>query len=348
MSDAGFDASLTASALLENRIALGSIALMAYEYVITLHQEVRFIWMRKKTPATWLFFVIRYYGLLSLLVLQAISFAPFSDTGCTRYVTAEAAFQYAQYIFWAVFSALRALALSNMNWPLGGIVFLLSCGPFAVNIWVLGGLGVYGFNVPKVGCVGSSDETIHEAIIGVAVSRSCNIASDFLVILVTWRSAAKGQWLHAVNGHRPSLMRVMMLNGTIYFLALLIVNSLHLILTLLSIDAGVDPASSVTLFSDPLTAILICRFLLDLHAANARAAWEDSDDTRLAGVNLSQVGSIRFASLAAHSMAGAVATESEDSTLDTEMEYEKGDPGDVPLKDISPAAEVSHEQSTTT
>ncbi|KAL7280274.1 hypothetical protein ACG7TL_005187 [Trametes sanguinea] len=214
---------------------------------------IRFIWMRKKTPATWLFFVIRYYGLLSLLVLQAISFAPFSDT----------------------------VPVSPLTVAKAEIWFQ----------WVLGGLGVYGFNVPKVGCVGSSDETIHEAII------TC---------------------VHTFD------------------------------LNLFQIDAGVDPASSVTLFSDPLTAILICRFLLDLHAANARSAWEDSDDTRLAGVNLSQVGSIRFASLAAHSMAGAVATEPEDSTLDTEMEYEKGDPGDVPLKDISPAAEVSHEQSTTT
>lgn len=51
----------------------------AYEYVITLDQEVSLFWMRRKTGATWLFLLIRYMALLSLCLLNAATYAPMSD-----------------------------------------------------------------------------------------------------------------------------------------------------------------------------------------------------------------------------------------------------------------------------
>lgn len=51
----------------------------AYEYVITFDQEVSLFWTRKKTGATWLFFLIRYLALLGICLLNAATLAPMSD-----------------------------------------------------------------------------------------------------------------------------------------------------------------------------------------------------------------------------------------------------------------------------
>ncbi|KAI9067365.1 hypothetical protein FKP32DRAFT_1601222 [Trametes sanguinea] len=268
--------SLISSAVLEARIGLGSVALPAYDYLLTLDEEVRLIWLRKKTGASWLFLVIRYHALVAMVFLQAISAMPMSDNACSTFVKAQAAVQFAQYLTWAAFSALRALALSGMNWLAAAIVFVLACGPFAVNVWQITAVGVVGFNIPEVGCIGSSNITAAEAkilfdILGTAVSRSCIIAADLMVIIISWWFAAKDWTIRDIRSPTMSLTRVMVLNGTTYFLALTLLNILHLTLTLLSLVGVADQISPVTIFVDPLTAILICRFLLDLHAANSRS-----------------------------------------------------------------------------
>ncbi|KAI1781597.1 hypothetical protein LXA43DRAFT_671316 [Ganoderma leucocontextum] len=62
---------------------------------------------------------------------------------------------------------------------------------------------------------------------------------------------------------------VLLRDGLIYFLSLLMLNSLHLILTMLS-DSNIpslQDASFVSLFAEPLTTILVSRFLLHLQSA---------------------------------------------------------------------------------
>ncbi|KAI8993928.1 hypothetical protein BD414DRAFT_411494, partial [Trametes punicea] len=290
-------------------------ALLAYEYLLALDQEIRLIWMRKKTAATLLFLLIRYWALITMVFLQAISAMPMSDNvrvsprvicRCSRYVKVQAGLQYAQYFTWATFSGLRALALSGMNWPLSLVVFVLACAPFAVNMWQLGAIGVVGSNIPLVGCIGGSNITLSEAKIATAVSRSGTIAADILLVAISWRYAAQDWTFRDARTPTMSLTRVMVLNGH----ALSILNALHLTLTLLSLVGVADDISPVTIFTDPLTAILICRFLLDLHSANVKTTGQDTDEWHLR----LDAGTLQFASII-DSMAGAVSSGPESNTL---------------------------------
>ncbi|OSD05133.1 hypothetical protein PYCCODRAFT_1291817 [Trametes coccinea BRFM310] len=90
---------------------------------------------------------------------------------CSMYVKAQTALQVAQYIVWAAFSGLRALALSGMNWTLASIVFLLACAPFAVNLWVISGIGTFAYNLPLAGCLVGTNETASQAKIGARLLR---------------------------------------------------------------------------------------------------------------------------------------------------------------------------------
>ncbi|KAI0326280.1 hypothetical protein GY45DRAFT_126648 [Cubamyces sp. BRFM 1775] len=107
---------------------------------------------------------------------------------------------------------------------------------------------------------------------------------------MSWRSGG-------MPGGKPSLVRAMVIHGTMYFVTLLILNVLHLACTLASeLIAAEQEASLVELFTDPLTIIITCRFLLALQSANME----------LTGEQTNECDSLRFASLVLGSMGGVV------------------------------------------
>ncbi|KAI0331612.1 hypothetical protein GY45DRAFT_1369779 [Cubamyces sp. BRFM 1775] len=221
------------------------------------------------------------------------------------------------YLPIGIFAALRALALSRMNWKVAVLVFILASGPFAVNLWIYIGAGIYGLEIPVVGCATASNETAHEARIGEPATR---VPSDILVLATTWWYATNGgaTWrTRGTPGCRSSLMKAMILHGTTYFLALLTLNSLHLTLTMLSVDITAQQAVSlVPLFTDPLTVIIICRFLLGLQCANVKITGQETADSQLGRAG-EYGGSLHFASLAiVNSMGGAVDVGHSESSMD--------------------------------
>ncbi|KAI9067899.1 hypothetical protein FKP32DRAFT_1600818 [Trametes sanguinea] len=168
--------------------------MFAYEYVLTIDQEVRLIWMRKKTGASVLFLLIRYHALAVQVFMNAASYAAVSnehlsevadrDIGqiCSVYIKVQSGVDCAQFLTWAVFSSLRVLAVSDWNWLLASLVFILSSTPFVINVvryifsiitaklsnrsddfkWSMS-FGVVGHNLPIVGCVGSMSMPLRDA-----------------------------------------------------------------------------------------------------------------------------------------------------------------------------------------
>ncbi|KAI0662104.1 hypothetical protein C8Q70DRAFT_1051593 [Cubamyces menziesii] len=144
-----------ATITLDNRIGIAAVVLLIYEHVITFGPEVQYVWARKKTGASLLFISIRYTAFLSLALLEALSYLPDMPK---------------EYILWAAFSALRALALSEMNWTLASAVFIIACGPTVINLWDVFGVGIVGQNIPMFGCVSLAQPTASQAQMGMAPS----------------------------------------------------------------------------------------------------------------------------------------------------------------------------------
>ncbi|KAH9847861.1 hypothetical protein C2E23DRAFT_942275, partial [Lenzites betulinus] len=241
-------------------------ALLGYEYVITFDQEVALFWKPKITGATILFLGTRYTALLSNNFLLTATFARMSD-------------QYAsnsfQYVFWAAFSGLRVLALSGMNRPLSAVVFILALAPFAVNTWPLALQRISGGNDPILGCEGIENNGYlvrhsFDIFSSVILSRGCLIIADMLAVVVTWASWRKTRGVSSavLRTSVPTLSNVLIYNGQSSSHLVVVCNVLHLTLTLISIATPYEETSVVTSLTDPLTTILVCRFLLDLQRAN--------------------------------------------------------------------------------
>ncbi|KAL1938198.1 hypothetical protein VTO73DRAFT_11842 [Trametes versicolor] len=318
----------------EDLLEMAAIALIAYEYIITFNQEIALFWKRKPTGATALFFGTRYIGLLTYSFLGAATYAPMSDkvssmfsnsSSCTRIVNAQAAVNIVQYVFWAAFSGLRTLALSKMNYYLAFAVFIFALGPFVINLHTIS-LGLVGTNIVPFGCGGGADLSQALAIMGVVVSRSCAIIADIIAITVTWRSTVNVRGV-LVGDRQSSVASTLFVNGTIYFLVFVTMNTLHLLLTLLSVVDALEPVSLVTVFTDPLTTVLTCRFLLALQSANQQAlgqgSAEDGEDDQRGGGSTLQFASRIIGSIAASIPVGHGASEPE---FDGDEESDGGDP----------------------
>ncbi|KAI0676170.1 hypothetical protein C8Q78DRAFT_373326 [Trametes maxima] len=208
-----------------------------------------------------------------------------------------------QYIPWGAFSALRVFALSQKNWVLSAIVFILSLGPVVVNL-VVYGYGLRGQNIAIYGCqeLNNATEPVEGEMLS-AVSRSSLILADTLVIAVTLTKAWNGSFLFDSKSRISSLATVLVYDGTRYYVVLLILNMLEVIMVHFSNTPILPGISYITQISEPLTSIFISRFLLDLQAANQ--ATRELNSQWSPGVSLSlgdNPGALVFASLPARSV----------------------------------------------
>ncbi|TFK86660.1 hypothetical protein K466DRAFT_663593 [Polyporus arcularius HHB13444] len=226
-------------------VYLASTSLILYDYLSTFDSEVDLFWFRKITGATALFFAARYTTLLYVL-LSLVNFSisrEISDEyfpSCDMLLKAYVVVQTCQYIPWAAFAGMRAYALSK-RWTIFLVILVLSLSPFAVNFVYFRSLAIP------------------------VLARSGLIIADLGLVLVTWRSVAFGP-LRTVFG-RQSFTSIMLWNGIIYAMVLLVLNIFVLSFSLASIF-GTEGASYLIDFSEPLTYILITRFLLQLQQAN--------------------------------------------------------------------------------
>ncbi|KAI0334642.1 hypothetical protein GY45DRAFT_1343340 [Cubamyces sp. BRFM 1775] len=225
------------------------LAFLTYEYLITFDREVALFWWRKPTGASVLFFTNRYLPLLINVLNLSISVRI-----CNDYVKALQTIEILQYLPWAAFSALRTFALSRGKWALAMLVFLLSAVPIGVNFSQYHWLVVY--NDPMLGCGKSSTVTLETA--------KRHVASNYC-----FADVPHGRGHHRSRRNldgKPSFARMLARDGT---RILLVLNTLHLTFTMLSITSdALSPVSYFTTFTEPITAVLVSRFLLNLQEVN--------------------------------------------------------------------------------
>ncbi|RDX51385.1 hypothetical protein OH76DRAFT_330686 [Lentinus brumalis] len=233
------------------------------------------------------------------------------------------------YCTWAAFAALRAFALSR-DWLLSTAIFVLSIGPVAINL-ARSGYGLSGVNFPRIGCVVANpalNETIKRVFTG--LSRGCLMSADVLLIYITW-SRLPTRFARGTNLEERSFAGVLRRDGTVYFIILLLMNSLHLTVTLLALQPVFEGTSYVTVFTEPITAILVSRFLLDLQSVELTSLGhiDASTDTGSMGVAEDHSLVFRFmGSLASTIEPGAHDTSSLDTALDdTELPIDLAEGG---------------------
>ncbi|KAI0739407.1 hypothetical protein C8Q80DRAFT_1198512 [Daedaleopsis nitida] len=235
-----------------------------------------------------------------------------------------AVLEYFLYIPFAIFSGTRTYALCR-SWPMSALIVILSLAPVGINYTAFAMFQTPASD-PIFGCGAIQTTTLSENIIFATVSRGSLIIADFLLALTTWRtlgrSSATGTF--SLNQRHTSFVGVFIWNGTIYFVVLFILNVLHLSFTVSAIGEAGNASSELIRFTDPLTAILVYHFIIDLQEANEHNVKIGSDDPELQGSVDSAQGSISFVNRAIGSLGSTILP----GTTDTNHDFEDSLPGD--------------------
>ncbi|RPD53982.1 hypothetical protein L227DRAFT_580888 [Lentinus tigrinus ALCF2SS1-6] len=256
-----------------NFCVIAIIALLTYEWVITLGREVDLFWRDKISIAQVLFLMNRYVP----IVYIAASFAggtATDDASCNASVLASIALVELQYVPWALFSSLRVYAICGRRWYLAAPVLLFAGFPIVLNLlhyhWEHGEL------VPVLGCQSVSTVPPRLSKIFTIVSRSSLIMADALVVVTTWATTYSS--VRRSGGHigAPTFSRLLLVDGTIYFVILTMLNTMHLTFTMLSIATSLSQVSYIISFTEPTTAILVSRFMFSLQEVKRRTEHQQS------------------------------------------------------------------------
>ncbi|KAI0794594.1 hypothetical protein C8Q74DRAFT_1406799 [Fomes fomentarius] len=252
-------------------VQLASSVVFIYDCLLTIGAEGSLFWRRKATGASILFlfnkYLVLFYTVYSIIFLVV----SLPDQSCTAVVKSTKIISIMQYLPWAAFSALRTFGLTR-SWIVSILVFLLSSVPIGVN------LAMFRFNIqgivdPTFGCNPTVDIPID------IEHKTCLIAADAIVILVTWLKLAR-------QGSKRKTFAYVLLyddrtcaNGAHFHTKRQVLvrpelappRNVHPIGAFSSIRSPLQGTSYVTAFTEPLTAILVSRFLIHLQYAEQKA-----------------------------------------------------------------------------
>ncbi|KAI0660893.1 hypothetical protein C8Q70DRAFT_1099302 [Cubamyces menziesii] len=254
---------------------MAAFALICYEYLITLDREVALIWGRKFTGATVLFVLNRYLALFKYPIYIA-DLIPISDKVrvqlCNITNILGKVLEILPYAVWTSFSTLRIYAICQQSWKIALLVALPASVPLATNIYLYS--QTFAANYPQpIGCVWLNTVPHHIYSSTVLIfTRSSVITADVLVLLITWWKTYDIRRLAAQTDVKVSLTSLIVRDGTIYFLVLLYMNTIHIVLSL------TGRFTFTITFEEPLTTILVSRFLLNLREVNEMRGAGDSTD----------------------------------------------------------------------
>ncbi|KAJ8473889.1 hypothetical protein ONZ51_g7565 [Trametes cubensis] len=256
-------------------------ALFIWDYLATFDSEVQYVWGQRLSAATILFIVNRYVNLL-ITILELIEQAPFQtpevsaittcvpmSTGvqtvdgssCPPVVRVLQSLLISATFIVAVFASLRVYAIWSRDWRPALLIFVLALVTPIANLY----MDITGTPIPAP-----------RPSVGLAVviaERVTTTAYDGLVLLFTLMKTARVRRAAMSLDTSPSLMALILRDGTLYFLLLVLMNIAQIV-----VAAKIPGNNFIAFFISPLTSILISRFLLNLRQV-ARSSDSDCDDT---------------------------------------------------------------------
>ncbi|KAI0723887.1 hypothetical protein C8T65DRAFT_627788 [Cerioporus squamosus] len=260
----------------ETSCYVAAVGLLLHETCITLDREVRHVWRRKLSAASWIYLLNRYLVLSLYLVNLAVSLgaSDASVQSCGVLIRASQVLSILPYIVWAAFSGLRVYAIVSPGWHVSILVVFLSLVP--VGTYIFRDIHETALRSPFSGkCTTSATYPFELDARLTAIGRACLILSDMLVLSVTWRKTygiVRLASKHSVNSSF-SVTTVLLRDGSAYFAIWTILNTIHIVGTY------VQAVEYITIFTDAVTSILVSRFILNLRDAASCTAHDQHLDS---------------------------------------------------------------------
>ncbi|TCD61334.1 hypothetical protein EIP91_008577 [Steccherinum ochraceum] len=271
---------------------LAALCLLAYDTLLTLSREVECIWSRKFS-VVWVVFVLQRWVLVLDGMLQNLpTTRPWAYACvflCTSSLVLGCIFTILGLIGTAAFSTLRIWAIwGHALAPTLAVALTCAVVP-AIAIFGASQLTTFSLMTPDgLKCFANVKYSLALAIrrsllmIAIAlrsldyVARSVTIASDALVLVLTWVKTAD-VWRESkrTKALKVTVSTLLLRDGTMYFGTLLIMNTASFFLDVFQKKAN---GSAFIFVLNAVGANLLARFLLDLRSVSVHQGGSGSRD----------------------------------------------------------------------
>ncbi|KAI0346633.1 hypothetical protein BDW22DRAFT_1352790 [Trametopsis cervina] len=163
------------------------ISLTFYHYIITLHEEFRFVWQQRFSGATIIYLANRYLVLCAAVLTCIITFLHTdSDKFCKAVTSLAAALLQAAQLTQGVFATLRLYAIREHSNVPAIIVLTLYSAAFVIRmVWIV--LAQVESYPSYMGCIVIHDNQYLRMAL---TSRLLLMTADLLVVICTWIKTA--------------------------------------------------------------------------------------------------------------------------------------------------------------
>jgi len=202
-----------------------------YDHFLTFPDEVKFIWQRKFTPVTILFFINRYIALGIFCVVIAGFFSPLIDSNVCEHFGAFYPFAgLAIYFCPSIIVGLRVYALYHKKLTLAIFLAGYLIVEFAVNLWVYGTPGEHPLVLPE-NVQGDSLDALHICTELTAESLGSVKSAIFLFMQAIYDSVIFGLIIFKTatslrERRHDSIHTILAAQGLIYFFVIFFANLL--------------------------------------------------------------------------------------------------------------------------
>ncbi|KAI0081443.1 hypothetical protein K474DRAFT_1656589 [Panus rudis PR-1116 ss-1] len=264
-------------------------ALLIYDTILNFAQEVRCIWMRKWSGATLIYTVIRYITVLGIIfqVLGELS-VPSNVQRCQVFHYGSIVLSILSLIAIPVFECLRVWAIGGQSWWLASVVLILGLLAPAVDIYgdSLPYMSVLISSGPLSGCW-SLQEAPSFPYFG-PVIRAVNICSDIIVLIVTVQKTVHMVRMGQNTSANTKFFSLLLYTGCIQFILLLSLNIVDILFDILAIRISGAPSSQVIIIIEGLSAIIICRLILNLRSVEFQDGTHNGTEATRSSIRFTQ------------------------------------------------------------
>ncbi|KAJ6564995.1 hypothetical protein DFH09DRAFT_1315242 [Mycena vulgaris] len=259
-------------------LRLLGISLMYWDHLITLDDEIRFLWKRARSASAYWFFAIRYTafaGNIPVTFFIFYSLAPrwsahFGDAFlfCSRTICRCHAYHIGHQVLLVgtqltvcIVMLLRIYALYGRNVRFLAWFLALSTPFLAVIVWVM-----IGISKPSLGVMLASPQRLPTLQIDLSAAWAGLFLYDSIIFgltvgktYATWRRAGSQEYMPIHN--------LIFRDGALYFAAMAMSNLLNIVTYYVSGKMLLQPilAGSLSTFASCLSVTMMSRLMLNLH-----------------------------------------------------------------------------------
>jgi len=265
------------------------LALLFYDYLLTLGREIEYIWAGQFSLPSMLFYIVRYSAIINTICMLAEMYpwSGLNEHSCSVYTAIDMLTTVLLLIGTALFAAMRVYALFARRLCILLMISTLGLVAPAISLYTFTHtVTVYSSN--------SCGFTVHIANAAyqrlMIIARASSIAAEALVLALTCTRVINTDRTGSWQTPKSPLKATLISDGAAYFLILFIIN-----VTGLAVGELLQYTIEIPTWIAILASILTCRFMLHLrHLADTN---DDSNWTSCSESDLSHrtEASLQFA-----------------------------------------------------